>query len=426
MNFECETQIVEIVDEERESDSPSHIDVDIAKPFECPVCKLRIKYKNNFELHLKIHRKTASKFQYETELPLKTTMSQQYCLDERTSTFNPHDRPQFQCHLCTVPIKSYSSMVALQQHIRAEHLNQQAFQCLVCQSYIKYDSGISKHMQMHFLADGFYRCRYCAFKSKTQTDLTEHKRVCQHKNKLPLNMGCVNDVNYECYLCRETYRQKNSLRFHMQKIHCGLRAPFVCSQCSRGFCTKQQVEKHEETHDERRLFYCPQCDKPYKSEFYVKKHIDRVHSNRDVPKKFSCDQCDMKFRDSGVLKRHMKSHSDERPFKCSYCGKGFKIVSYVKIHERIHTGEKPYTCQFCGKSFSQQLNWRYHVNTHTKEPHIKCDYCSKKFRRKEHLVAHIQIHTGERKFQCELCSRKFARNGDYKRHLKVNHTADAN
>ena len=127
----------------------------------------------------------------------------------------------------------------------------------------------------------------------------------------------------------QSWRNITSKRFK-NLVEC---YPCTVEDCQILFESKDELDKHHETHS--KLFKCefPGCEKSF-----------------------------MKLTN---LRKHNKSHSkNKKIYFCPFegCNKSFTASYSVTLHYRIHTGNKPFQCDICGKKFFDKANWQYHVN----------------------------------------------------------------
>ena len=162
----------------------------------------------------------------------------------------------------------------------------------------------------------------------------------------------------------QSWRNITSKRFK-NLVEC---YPCTVEDCQILFESKDELDKHHETHS--KLFKCefPGCEKSF-----------------------------MKLTN---LRKHNKSHSkNKKIYFCPFegCNKSFTASYSVTLHYRIHTGNKPFQCDICGKKFFDKANWQYHVNNMHKKiisknlicQHKNCDHKSKSI--KQLLMHHDKL-----------------------------------
>jgi uncharacterized Zn-finger protein len=66
-----------------------------------------------------------------------------------------------------------------------------------------------------------------------------------------LSRGSTSQAHFECYICHKTFVRKLILQDHVL-THRGER-PWACSECGRRFTRKNDMTRHEKTHERRRL-----------------------------------------------------------------------------------------------------------------------------------------------------------------------------
>ena len=162
----------------------------------------------------------------------------------------------------------------------------------------------------------------------------------------------------------QSWRNITSKRFK-NLVEC---YPCTVEDCQILFESKDELDKHHETHS--KLFKCefPGCKKSF-----------------------------MKLTN---LRKHNKSHSkNKKIYFCPFegCNKSFTASYSVTLHYRIHTGNKPFQCDICGKKFFDKANWQYHVNNMHKKiisknlicQHKNCEHKSKSI--KQLLMHHDKL-----------------------------------
>lgn len=75
-----------------------------------------------------------------------------------------------------------------------------------------------------------------------------------------------------------------------------------------------------------------------------------------------CGTCGKSFFHKNDLIRHEKSHNVVKPFPCTLCEKSFSRKDKLKDHQSVHTGEKPFSCNICNKTFTKKYHMRRHMN----------------------------------------------------------------
>jgi uncharacterized Zn-finger protein len=137
---------------------------------------------------------------------------------------------------------------------------------------------------------------------------------------------------------------------------------------------------------------CVYCTKPFSCSSELVSHLKEIHP-RATP--YSCSQCTRAFGRKIDLERHFRSHTGEKPFSCSECTKSFAQLGSLQRHVRVHTGGKPFICPYCTKSFAQSGHLQTHVRIHTGEKPFGCLACMKSFARSDKLQQHIKRHHPE-------------------------------
>lgn len=84
------------------------------------------------------------------------------------------------------------------------------------------------------------------------------------------------DKPFKCDQCDWAFTFKDRLDRHMLGVHAKLK-PHSCDICGKSFSHRRDLERHKETHIEKNLCFCEECDKGFKSVRYLNKHLKNVH-----------------------------------------------------------------------------------------------------------------------------------------------------
>ena len=148
--------------------------------------------------------------------------------------------------------------------------------------------------------------------------------------------------------------------------------PCPIEDCQILFESKDELDKHNETHS--KLFKC------------------------DFP------GCEKSFMKQTNLRKHKKSHDkNKKIYFCPFegCDKSFTAAYSVTLHYRVHTGNRPFQCDICGKKFFDKANWSYHVNNMHKKIVPKSLICQhKNCKHKSKSIKQLLMHHDKLESQC--------------------------
>ncbi|KAG5896124.1 hypothetical protein JTB14_006911 [Gonioctena quinquepunctata] len=252
-----------------------------------------------------------------------------------------------------------------------------------------------------------------------------------------------------CKICFEEFSTRKALFEHRKIIHEDIEDSFkeefegekytfdevleffTCSNCSAEFQTREEVEKHVETHEEK--YDCELCHKSVNGALQFSAHMQKHREDKNFP----CPMCThMTARKSAMLTHIQRMHYRKYDFQCRTCGKCFNDATTFKEHENFHLGVKPFICIVCNREFiysryliAHQVR-NHRVRVLDKESKTQCHMCPKMFARNETLVKHVvskhlTFHEGphEKKHLCDVCGQGFSRTDKLKIHYRK-HTGE--
>lgn len=140
--------------------------------------------------------------------------------------------------------------------------------------------------------------------------------------------GALSNRPYRCDMCEKSYTRKSHLTLH-RKWH--FPPEFRCGRCGYGSCTKSGMDRHKRACVE---YQCDICRKTYRKKMYFEAHVRGHREGASKTKKdHTCDYCRFKFYSRYNLKVHVRSvHLMLKPFRCG-CGKEYAHNSSLNRHK---------------------------------------------------------------------------------------------
>ncbi|XP_046400207.1 histone H4 transcription factor [Ischnura elegans] len=141
----------------------------------------------------------------------------------------PLEMHGYQCSHC---FKFYPSERLLKGHMRL-HVNH--YKCAFCDMTCPGPASLSNHIRFRHLDEKPYKCEYCEFRGKTQSDLACHQRA-----HLP-------DGFYKCTEegCDFSARTPFTLSWHYRKVHANQVHPMYCCHiCDRRYGRGHNLTQH--------------------------------------------------------------------------------------------------------------------------------------------------------------------------------------
>ena len=264
------------------------------------------------------------------------------------------------CSECQQPF----TLKTISVHIKAEHFNL-IHNCLECDKSFLTRTSLKKHVIAAHTTERNFKCTKCPAKFKRRGDLNNHENV---HSSTPKSI---------CPHCGEKFKHEKSMSYHIKNVHEESIACF-CDQC--GFKSKNQhtLKRHMiRMHGgEKETFHCPHedCEKVYKDKATLRDHVNFIHLKVQKPKterRHSCSYCTKKFFCPSDAKKHENTfHLSKREIKCEQCEYTTNYPHSLKKHiESIHLGIM-YDCYYpgCTKSYNKKGNLDAHKSRVHKIP----------------------------------------------------------
>ncbi|XP_063439887.1 uncharacterized protein LOC134721092 [Mytilus trossulus] len=219
--------------------------------YQCPQCSQSFSTKPNMTRHFKQIHLEEKKFQCDI---CGRSFSQKETLRYHRQTHEEEkDKPRrFECHICNKKLRKKES---LQIHLR-QHEGIKPYICEYCGMAFTQNGNRNKHVQLIHNEDRSLECTKCGKSFKLQEHLKRHMKMhLIREGEIPA------DKTYLCEYagCGARYTTSTQLKVHTMSKHTNER-PWTCSNCNKGFTTRDKLLRHEQTHVEG-LFDCEICHK---------------------------------------------------------------------------------------------------------------------------------------------------------------------
>ena len=236
----------------------------------------------------KCDHKCHSKLMLDTHIRVFHKLRYKYDVDESGT---------FTCRVCNLKTQNEKDMKDHQW----EHQDiTWMYKCELCDATFDFKRNLIDHKDVIHMGILPYKCEQCDLSFKSQPLLKLHiKKV--HEN-LPSSHICTicgksvqylkqhmtmthdmrinpNTISSRCYLCLQTFTQKNNIRRHIEKVHFNILVDLKCTECNFEFKDLQTVEAHyKETHSiSSQLNSCDKCQFSSYHDPALKAHIKTIH-----------------------------------------------------------------------------------------------------------------------------------------------------
>ena len=168
---------------------------------------------------------------------------------------------------------------ALRRHIQVIHNEEKPYKCSYenCTAAFSRKNSLTVHLVSHTGKYPFY-CTMCNMGFKLKDSLAVHFKTHTGEKEL-------------CSLCGEEFSQKSALRRHIKTIHERLK-PFRCGYegCSASFSRDVYLKEHTVVHTGQYLFTCPRCLKGFRQKGSLKSHLENNHCHGPQPENTGVQQ----------------------------------------------------------------------------------------------------------------------------------------
>lgn len=263
----------------------------------------------------------------------------------------------------------------------------------------------------------------CECKSVVCGNIVQPKRESKIPN-IPTMIICQNcDTNFPT----KYQYQRHQCEFNADKvvlkpnvdikdIDKGMRMKFDCPTCGKQFVSKNNLERHQTSHDETNINVCEHCNKQFVSENRLRIHKEN-HCKKagDISKFYrsdvtvwKCLSCYQVFATPSSASKHVENCVDN--LNRSKSKKGFiedddckiisdeeKCLASTEILDNGITSTGKVNDAITNKNMQKFLT----------ELLLQCEYCNRTYADKKWLLLHQKTHTTSVNYECVTCNLTF-------------------
>ncbi|KAG0727899.1 Zinc finger protein 569 [Chionoecetes opilio] len=256
------------------------------------------------------------------------------------------EQPSFRCDICHLQFRSSGGLLDHTETHSTGKIN-----CPLCDQHFARFHHLKNHCNVVHAKTACYTCQYCTHIGKSINAIFTHA-VVHHPGHLGLSR------NIDCSKCGEKFHSGRELSQHKAVRHPEL---VDCLHCGKKF-SKYQIATHiNEKHTKEHKSECSFCHQTFYNGSRLTDHIKRHHL-REQYSRFVCPVCSKAYITRNELERHTDTHQNERRHKCEFCSRAYFKAGDLTYHRRTHTGERPHRCTVCVAAFARPSELSTHMS----------------------------------------------------------------
>ena len=155
--------------------------------------------------------------------------------------------------------------------------------------------------------------------------------------------------------------------------------------CNAHFSNRGYLRQHESTHLGPPRYVCQECGQRFVHQSSLSRHY--VKHRADM---FMCGTCSKTFDRRETLEKHSETHMEKK--QCEHCEiRVFHMDDHLKICKNLKTRKPRFVCEHCRRKFLEKRYLREHlISRHQRREQFECKKCNKKFHYRGSLYNHVK------------------------------------
>ncbi|XP_055584721.1 zinc finger protein 19-like [Uranotaenia lowii] len=253
-----------------------------------------------------------------------------------------------------------------------------------------------------------YECTDCGEVFQRSHVHRAHRKHCSLVGS-PLSLR---NKRYDCTLCsRKSIQSISGYRYHLWNIHRGIIQP----NGNNDHVPEELMKMYT-----RKSYPCSLCKDIFRSRnllrYHLLTHKQILQGGSDFRKR-------CRDHPNSKIKTLEKIRTSEPKIVCSICGKQI-ATSALPLHMKFHLKQKDFKCKECGKLFYINSDLQIHIDRNHKKIRYSCDVCGASLATKKTLHVHKLLHNEAALIYCEICperTKRFTNKDALRRHMNKQH-----
>ncbi|CAL8078628.1 unnamed protein product [Calicophoron daubneyi] len=333
----------------KSSNSPS-AEQKVPKRRVCPLCGLEFPTLRAYRGHILMHKE--DKPHRCTRCPATFNFADNLTVHFAKNHEVKSVQSPYKCPICKI---TASRVAAYKSHL-STHETEDTIECPNCHKPFESEAFLKCHepeCKSKTNTEIRYHCRICREILSTVGEIQQHYRVNHPNNLKPKIRRVTTQITEKSKIVPESSSKQSPPKTELPFTeHQSERRSKTCGQQIILDIVKDSAHKRKPVDPRYNAFIRQVLPINFtKPDANVMADEKKAKGRRKKRKVLSCPVCDKKFTKPCLLNRHTLTHSGIKPFECIICHTQFTQKSSVKTHMAQHYPASHPACPVCGTNF---------------------------------------------------------------------------